>query len=312
VIFRFLPAPLRGVMSFALYMLNTFFWASLLLVVALLKFLVPLAPWRTACTRVLTVIAECWISCNNANSRLVNNIHWDVDGTENLKRDGWYLVMSNHQSWADILVLQKIFNRRIPFMKFFLKKELIWVPVLGLAWWALDFPFMKRYSEAFLKKHPHLKGRDLETTRRACEKFKTMPVTIMNFVEGTRFTPEKHRRQSSPYGHLLRPKAGGTAYVLQAMGERLHHILDVTIVYPDGSRSFWHFLTGRMKRIMVRVQIRPVDTRIIGDYFNDAEYRERFQAWLNELWAGKDLQIEPLLRRAHVAARPGMLLSPQI
>lgn len=312
MIFRFLPAPLRGAISMFGYVLNTLFWVSILFIVALFKFIIPLSAWRDFCSQILTWIAENWISLNNLNSFLVNRIHWDVTGIEGLNRESSYLVMSNHQSWTDILVLQKIFNRRIPFMKFFLKKELIWVPALGLAWWALDFPFMKRYSEAFLKKHPHLKGRDIETTRRACEKFKTTPVTIMNFVEGTRFTPKKHRRQSSPYGHLLRPKAGGTAYVLQAMGDRLHQILDVTIVYPDGSRSFWHFLTGRMKRVMVRVQTRPIDTRIIGDYFNDAEFRERFQSWLNELWAGKDLQIEPLVRKAHTAARPGMLLSPQV
>ena len=295
MLFQFLPAPLRGSISFSGYVVNTLFWGSLLLIVALFKFIIPIPAWRALCTRFLTWIAENWIAFNNLNSFLVNRIHWDVAGLDGLERKNSYMVMSNHQSWADILVLQRIFNRRIPFMRFFLKKELIWVPVMGLAWWALDFPFMKRYSESFLKKYPHLKGKDLETTRRACEKFRTIPVSVMNFVEGTRFTPEKHRKQGSPYGNLLRPKAGGTAFVLQAMGDRLHEILDVTIVYPDGSNSFWDFISGRLKEVRVRIQTLPVDPSITGDYFSDQEYRERFQAWLNEMWSQKDMQMGPLL-----------------
>lgn len=296
MVLYFLPAPVRGVISLLAYVLNTLFCGTFLLAVAVLKLCIPITAWRNFCTGILTHIAETWISLNNLNIWLTSRIDWDVSGTEGLERYGWYMVMSNHQSWVDILVLQKVFNRKIPFMKFFIKKELIWVPVLGIAWWALDFPFMKRYSEAFLKKYPHLKGKDLETTRRACAKFRTMPVSIMNFVEGTRFTPEKHAKQASPYKHLLRPKAGGTAFVLQAMGDRLHQILDVTIVYPQGAKSFWDFLTGRVRKIMVRVQTRPIEQSLLGDYFNDTEYRDRFQAWLNELWKGKDLQIRPLVQ----------------
>jgi 1-acyl-sn-glycerol-3-phosphate acyltransferase len=292
----FIPAPVRGVISFLGYAANTLFWCPILFVVAFFKWIVPFPWWRSFCSRILTWIAESWIAVNDINSRLVNLIHWEVDGADNLRRDGCYMVMSNHQSWTDILVLQSIFNRRIPFMRFFIKKELIWVPVMGLAWWALDFPFMKRYSEAFLNKYPHLKGKDLETTQRACEKFKTLPVSIMNFVEGTRVTPEKHKMQSSPYSNLLRPKAGGASFVLQAMGDRLHQILDVTIVYPHGYKSFWHFLSGRIKTIKVRVQTLPVDSFLIGDYTSDSEYRKRFQTWLNEIWANKDLQIGHMLQ----------------
>ena len=116
---------------------------------------------------------------------------------------------------------RKSLTAAVPFLKFFLKKELIWVPILGIAWWALDFPFMKRYSAAVLKKRPHLRGKDIEITRQACKKFKSLPVSIMNFVEGTRFTREKHDKQKSPFTHLLKPKAGGIGFVLSTMGEQL-------------------------------------------------------------------------------------------
>ena len=177
-----------------------------------------------------------------------------VQGIHGLDPRGWYLVNCNHQSWADILVLQHLFTRRIPLLKFFLKQQLVWVPVMGLAWWALDFPFMRRHSEEVLNKHPKLRSKDRETTRRACEKFSLIPTSVMNFCEGTRFTQVKHQRQRSPYRHLLKPKAGGIALALNAMGDRFHAVLDVTIVYPDGAPDFWQFLSGRMKRARVRVQ----------------------------------------------------------
>lgn len=291
----FLPGPIRGVVSLVLYVLNTVFWTPPLLAVAFLKFIIPVQRWRKFCNILITGVANNWIAVNNFNHWLTNKIRWDVSGIDDLKRHEWYMVLSNHQSWVDILVLQKIFYRKIPFLKFFIKKELIWVPLLGLAWWALDFPFMKRYSAAFIKQYPHLKGKDLETTRKACEKFKTIPVSIMNFVEGTRFTMEKHRKQESPHRNLLKPKAGGTAFVFQAMCEQIHRILDVTIAYPGGAKTFWQFLCGKVNKITVTVKSYPVHKDLLGDYFNDQEYRERFQIWLNALWEEKDRQIERLI-----------------
>lgn len=291
----FIPGPLRGLIALTLYTLNTLFWCCFLFPVALLKAAVPQKGVRRRCSRLLNMIASRWIALNNINLRIMNTIRWDVRGIEALRAGNWYLVMSNHQSWVDILVLQRIFHRRIPFLKFFIKQELIWMPVLGLAWWALDFPFVKRYSRAVLKRKPHLKGKDLEITRRACRKFRETPVSIMNFAEGTRFTPAKHRHQQSPYTHLLRPRSGGIAFVLGAMGEQMTSILDVTIVYPQGPVSFWGMLCGRLREIVVRVREIPVTEKLRGDYFDDAVYRAWFQEWLNRLWLEKDARIAAIL-----------------
>ena len=181
-------------------------------------------------------------------------------------------------------------------IKFFLKQQLIWVPVMGLAWWALDFPFMRRHSEEYLKLHPEMRGKDQAATRKACEKFALIPTSVMNFLEGTRFTPAKHRRQASPYRHLLKPKAGGIALALNAMGDRFQAILDVTIVYPEGAPNFWEFLCGRLRRVIVRVQILPVPAHLMkSDYSNDAATREAFAVWVRQLWQDKDAQISVLL-----------------
>lgn len=280
------------------YVVNTLFWVPLLLCASFAKLIIPIKAWRRFCDRLVNGIASSWILLNNINQKVVNTIQWDVQGIEELTRENWYLVVANHQSWVDILVLQRIFYKKIPFLKFFLKKELIWVPVLGLAWWALEFPFMKRYSKSFLKKHPNMKGKDIEITRKACEKFKNIPTSIMNFVEGTRFSRKKHGRQKSPYKHLLKPKSGGIAYVLSAMGDQLQAILDVTIVYPEGVGSFWDFLCGKVPQITVRVGLIPISDDLKGDYFTDREYRVRFQNWVNTLWAAKDKKIDILTKYA--------------
>ena len=287
-----LPGTVRGSLSLILYFLNTVFWCIPLFVLAAAKAAVPIEAWMRRCSRMLNAIAENWIWVNNQNQKLVGNTRWDIQGLETLKRSEWYLVLANHQSWVDIVVLQRVFHRKIPFLKFFIKKELLWFPILGQAWWAMDFPFVKRYTKSYLQKKPHLKGKDMEITRKACKKFKKIPISIMNFVEGTRFTDEKHRRQQSPYGHLLRPKAGGIAFVLGAMGEQIHRVLDVTIVYPDGLSSFWALLCGKIREINVRVRTLPVSPELLGDYANDRYFRVRLQQWLNDIWEEKNRYIE--------------------
>jgi len=284
----------RGSLSMLCYVINTLFWCIPLYTIALIKLIVPVAWFRRVCNRLLIAVSFSWIFCNNINQKIFSRTPIIATGLEGLDQKGWYLVVSNHQSWVDILVLQRVFYHRIPFLKFFLKKELIWVPVLGFAWWALDFPFMKRYSGAFLKKYPHLKGKDIEITKKACAKFSTMPVSVMNFLEGTRFTPGKHARQQSPYAHLLRPKAGGIAFVLASMGGSLKSIVNVTIAYPPGPNSFWDFVCGRISRIRVHVETIPITADLIGDYFEDESFRDRFQVWVNDLWEAKEKQIQQL------------------
>ena len=291
-----LPPLLVGVIASVLMALNALFWVPILLVFSLLKLLLPFAAAQTFFAPILLWIAEAWISCNSAWMALTQRTTWDVEGIDALEPDSWYMVNCNHQSWVDILVLQHQLNRRIPLLKFFLKQQLIWVPVMGLAWWALDFPFMRRHSDGYLKLHPEMRGKDQETTRKACEKFSRVPTSVMNFLEGTRFTAAKHARQQSPYRHLLKPKAGGMALALNAMGDKFQAILDITIVYPDGTPTFWHFLQGRLRRVVVRARLLPIPRHLIGaDYSGDAEVRAQYQAWVRQLWREKDGQITELL-----------------
>lgn len=290
-----LPILIRVPLVVLLLALNVLVHVVPLFALTLLKLLMPVAAWRRLCSRMLVAIAESWIAVNNALFDLFTRIRWQVEGLDGLRRDANYLVLANHQSWVDIPVLQKLLNRRIPFLRFFLKSQLIWVPLLGPAWWALDFPFMKRYSRETLAKHPELQGKDREATRRACAKFRQLPVSVMNFVEGTRFTPAKHDAQGSPYRYLLKPRAGGVAFVLDAMGEGLDAILEVAIAYPGGPCSMADLITGRLREVRVNLRQRGIDPGLRGDYEADEAFRQRFQGWVNELWREQDARMARLL-----------------
>jgi 1-acyl-sn-glycerol-3-phosphate acyltransferase len=284
-----LPSFIRVPLVVLLIVLSTIAHTIPLFLVALLKWLLPIPAFRRACANVLVRLAESWIAFNSWLMTVFTRTGFQVEGLDGLRRDGHYLVLANHQSWVDILVMQRALNRRIPFLRFFLKSQLFWVPLLGLAWWALDFPFMKRASRKQLAKRPDLAAKDIIATRRACEKFKGIPVSIMNFVEGTRFTPEKHARQGSPYARLLRPKAGGVAFVLDAMGNALHSVLDITIDYPAGTPTLMDLIAGRIPQVNIHIRQREIPEDLLQcSYEKDAAARVRFQRWINAIWADKD------------------------
>lgn len=283
---------LRGIGATVEIALNTLVCATLLLTLAVIKLIAPFNAVRKPVDRALNAIAELWI---RNNSRLLRGIRWDVSGAGTLERKRWYLVVANHQSWADIFVLQHVLTGRIPFLKFFLKRELIRVPVIGLAWWALDYPFMKRHSEEFLRQHPERRGDDLVTIRKACEKFSLIPTAVMNFAEGTRFTAERHAASESPYRNLLPAKAGGLALAIDAMGELFHSLVDVTIFYPGGVPSFFDLLAGRVKEVVVTIRERPIPRELIGgDYAADPGHRDRVRRWVSQLWVEKDAELDGL------------------
>lgn len=291
---NFLPSWIIGFISFSFYFLNTIFWLLPIILFSFLKAIIPLTFSRKIFSYLLDQMASNWVAVNTFNQKLFCKTNINVNGLSKLNMKEWYLVLCNHQSWVDILVLQRVLHGKIPFLKFFLKKELIYVPFLGIAWWALDFPFMKRHSQAFLKKNPHLKGEDIKTTKKSCEKFKYKPVSVMSFIEGTRFTPEKHRKQNSPYQHLLKPKAGGIGFVLDAMGEHLTKAVNITIYYPDGIPSFSDFVCGKVQDVRVHIETTDIDPELKGDYFNDRAFKISFQKHVNQMWEEKDATFESL------------------
>lgn len=295
---RFLPGPILGVITILLLLINLIGLAVLALPTSLVRYIIPIKTWRNKYDAFLSAFPVLWGDLNRFALWVTSGVHWDVQGQGELKRKGWYLIIGNHQSWMDIIVLQQVFHRKIPAVKFFMKKQLLWtLPIAGVVCWLLGYPFMNRHSKEYLKKHPEQKGKDLETTKKACERFKNQPISIMNYLEGTRFTQEKHDRQLSPYEHLLKPRAGGVALVLYAMGDILHNLIDTTIVYPNNDRSLWNFVCGKIKKVSVHYTAIQIPENMIGDYYNDIEFRKQFQKELNLIWENKDQLITNTLKQ---------------
>lgn len=287
---RWLPAPLKALFVALALALNTLAAFVAFVPFALLKLCVPYQPVRVCADHCLIWLADAWVRTNGLWMQAVERPRWQIRCPDDLHYHGWYLVSSNHQSWADILILQRVFLGKIPFLKFFLKKELIYVPVIGLAWWALDFPFMRRGGKTL-----SAAAADMATARKSCEKFRHIPTTVINFLEGTRFTATKHKQQKSPYKHLLKPKSGGASIALGTMGELFEAMLDVTIVYPDGVPSFVDVMCGRMGRVIVEVDKVAIPAEFIGEAASrDPHYRAKIQTWLNARWEAKDARIEAL------------------
>ncbi len=294
---RFLPAPLAIAVTFLVKLAALLFWVVLFVVPGtLIKILVPLPAVRRVMTRYLVWVGASWTATNVRIYRLLLSPYRRLDLPPDLDPSRSYLLICNHQSWADILILFAICSGRVPWTRFFLKKELIWLPIIGQVCWAMDFPFMQRHSSKAVAMNPQRARDDLETTRRFCERFRGEPITIVNFLDGTRFTEEKRIARKSPYRHLLRPKSAGMAFTLAAMGDQLAGILDVTIFYgPGDSNPLWDFLAGRQHNIVVEAKLRPIDPEwISGDYHGNPEFRHRFQNWVSAIWAEKDERLEEL------------------
>jgi 1-acyl-sn-glycerol-3-phosphate acyltransferase len=287
---------LRGLATILLLTCNLFLWGTLVLLGGLVKLLMPTKASRTRMVLALSWLAEHWVAGNDAIFDLMLPTKWDISGIDDVRLDGHYLIISNHISWVDIFAVSRAFHRKTAFIRFFLKHQLIWSPIVGQACAALEFPFMRRYTPEYLEKHPEKRGKDLETARRLCRRYRFIPVTILNFVEGTRFSREKHADQDSPYRHLLRPRVGGVAFALASLGEFLDAMFDVTLAYPQHDATMWEFVSGKVETITIRARRLDVPAEFMTSAVTEpGDVRERFKVWIDQRWREKDAQLAALL-----------------
>lgn len=246
-------------------------------------------------------IANHWISSNNA---LIDNMlprkDWRISLPDDVNTEGKYLLISNHQSWVDTSIVQYISEKRLPLTRFFTKFELIYIPIVGQAFYFLDFPMMRRHSKEAVAKNPALKGQDIEEAKRACALLKDKPFTLLNYLEGTRFTQAKHEQQKSPYTHLLKPRAGGLSLAINALGSEIDGLLDMTIVYPDGVPTYSDLWKGNIKRLGVDVRYLDIPAELFagikrGGYENDEQVKAQMFAWIEQVWRDKDQRISDML-----------------
>lgn len=266
-----------------------------MLVAALVKLLLPIEHVRRHCRRAAVGIARLWLVVTVGTLDRAYATRYEISGDVDAERRGSYLLVANHRSWVDVPVLLHVFQGRVPFYLFFLKRSLLWLPLIGQACWVLEYPFIRQRRAEYFERRPEKRGENLDTVRAAGERIRGRPATVVAFPEGRLFTTEGHMHQKSPFRHLLRPRAGGISLIVSAMGEQLDAVLDVTIHYPDGTPKLHDLLLDRVPRVRVHVQRREVpDSLVGGDGAADPAFRRRFQDWLNGIWDEKDALLETM------------------
>lgn len=303
----FLPAPLLFVINFTLISVVTAILAIPVFVLAFVRLILPFGPVLSFVDRINQAVFYLWISNNAFLMWLTNRIKWDIQGADIEKIKGSCFIISNHVTWTDIVMLGQIYRGKIPITKFFLKHSLIYIPILGQACYSLGMPFLRRYSCNELLKNPKLKTKDIDATRKACQNLLQHPSTLVNFVEGTRFTPEKAKAQQSQYRHLMPPKAASLAIALGLIGPHIDCLLNTTLVYPGEHKGsiFMEMLCGRLKHVIARVEVMDKETinaHMVGDYLQDKQFKHTFTMYLRQLWQRKDDLIESLLQQNGYAA----------
>lgn len=291
---RRLTENARGLLFSLIIVVVTLMGAVPLFPVGLVKLLLPFRAVRRATDPILLWVARTWAWAFNGAMLAISGAELGLHNSVPPDPRRRYVLISNHQCWADVMLLAYVLdNESLPFPRFFIKSVLRWLPVVGFACWVLDFPFMKRYTKEQLAKNPSLRGQDMETTKKSCEAFREIPVAVVNFAEGTRSTAAKRAAQGSPYRMLLKPKPGGTAFALQAMGDVLDGVLDMTVAYTGTPEpTFWDFICGRIPRVYIKLRPLTVPEHLRrGDYQNDPEFRAAFKDWLNDIWTEKDEEV---------------------
>jgi len=273
---------IRGAMVFLILFFGTVPIFLLFMLFGLPIMLLP-APGRIALRGPLVACGRLWICFSTSVLRLSGIPIPECDGNAALADDGQYLLLCNHRSWTDIMVLLQLFGPRMPFPRFIAKREMLWVPLIGLAIWMLDFPLVRRSAK---RAGVERSERDREEVARGCRRLGSGPFTLVIFPEGTRFTPGKRQHQQSPYRHLLMPRSGGLGVALEHLGQRLDEVVNVTIGYDAPQLSYWDYLCGRSGRVRVQIERFPVPQRLLG--LEGEVGRQVLQEWLRGVWSEKE------------------------
>lgn len=295
----FLPSPIIFLINFIVLSVVTLVLSLPILLLSIVRFILPVKPVIAFVDGVNLLIFRMWGANNAFLIWLTNKVEWDIQGNDIEKIKGSCIIISNHVSWADIVMLNHVYRGKIPITKFFLKQNLIFIPILGLVCYSIGMPFLKRYSRNQLLKNPALKNKDIDSTKKACNRLLTSPSTLVNFVEGTRYTKEKALKQKTPYKNLMPPKTTSLGVALEMIGGHVDCMLNTTMLYPGATGNiFYKLLSGRLKKFVARVEVIDTETikrDLVGNYLEDKQFKHAFTMKLRDIWQKKDDEITAIL-----------------
>ena len=275
-----------GILTFFTILIILSFAVTLLTIVNIPR-IIPNKNLKVSCGSLSNTMGSATVASITAALRILHKLEWDFQIPEDVNTDTWYIAMSNHQSWADIFILLAAGHKKIPLLKFFMKKELQWIPIIYLVHKTIDMPFLNRHSQKQIEANPELKKLDYQNAETAAKRFSRNPSTAFSFAEGTRFTHEKHLAQASPYKNFLTPKIGALAIALKGMPQ-VNELIDFTVIYSTNKRSTWDFLCGEMSQAKVYAKAHQIPETLKGKNFDqEEEYRREFKNFIEKIWKEK-------------------------
>jgi len=282
-----------GILTFFSILIILSFAVTLLTIVNIPR-IIPNRNLKVLLGSFSNTMGSATVASITAALKILHKIEWDFQIPEDVNTDTWYIAMSNHQSWADIFILLAAGHQKIPLLKFFMKKELQWIPIIYLVHKTVDMPFLNRHSRAQIQANPELKKVDFENAKIAAKRFSRNPSTAFSFAEGTRFTGQKHAEQESPYTNLLKPKVGALAIALSGMPQ-VNTLVDFTVVYASKKRSTWDFLCGDLSKAKVVAKTYSLPENLKNRSFEEEDdYRRDFQTFVDAIWLEKEQAIKGL------------------
>ncbi|MDB3951759.1 acetyltransferase [Gammaproteobacteria bacterium] len=290
----YIKSNIIGFFTFILIVVELIIGFGTLTIVNIPRAIFPFKSLKIKLSKISNTIGEYTVYGLKIIMKIMHRDAMQVLDNNEFDKNQWYMAISNHQSWADIFILLVAAHKRIPLLKFFMKKELAWIPFVFLANKTLNMPFVNRHSKKQLEKNPNLRFKDYENTLMACKRFQRSPSTIFSYAEGTRNNSTKHQAQNSPYKNLLIPRVGGIATALSAM-PNIDVLVDYSVVYKSNKRGAWAFLKGDMRDVKVSVKKYNIPEDLKNkNYSTDEEYRKNFKIWIEGIWEEKDKEIERL------------------
>jgi len=281
-----------GILTFFAILVILSFAVTLLTIVNIPR-IIPNKNLKVSLGSLSNTMGSATVASITAALRILHKLEWDFQIPEDANTDTWYIAMSNHQSWADIFILLAAGHKKIPLLKFFMKKELQWIPIIYLVHKTVDMPFLNRHSRAQIQENPELKKIDFENAKKAAKRFSRNPSTAFSFAEGTRFTLQKHAAQESPYTDLLKPKVGALAIALSGLPQ-VDTLIDFTVVYSSQKRSTWDFLCGDLSKAKVVAKTYSLPENLKNKSFEEEDYRRNFQKFVDAIWLKKQQTIKDL------------------
>ena len=290
----YIKSNIIGFFTFILIVIELIIGFGTLTIVNIPRAIFPLKSLKIKLSKISNTIGEYTVYGLKIIMKIMHRDSMQIFDDNEFNKNQWYMAVSNHQSWADIFILLVAAHNRIPLLKFFMKKELAWIPFIFLANKTLNMPFVNRHSKKQLEKNPNLRFKDYKNTLMACKRFQRSPSTIFSYAEGTRNNSKKHKAQNSPYKNLLIPRVGGIATALSAM-PNIDVLVDYSVVYKSDKRGAWAFLKGDMRDVKISVKKYTIPENLKNkNYSTDEEYRKNFKIWIEAIWEEKDKEIERL------------------